>query len=94
MLPCPCELDAVHYHPSVLVSVSGRHHNVSQIFSVRYADTQDEDWLIGYVPGDPSLFVATGGSGHAYKVNLARFGHIYPLTFSSTTSSCLSSAVS
>lgn len=32
-----------------------------------YADTQDENWLIGSVPGDPSLFVATGGSGHAYK---------------------------
>ncbi|KAF9788033.1 FAD dependent oxidoreductase [Thelephora terrestris] len=32
-----------------------------------YADTQDEDWLIGPAPGDPSLFVATGGSGHAYK---------------------------
>jgi len=32
-----------------------------------YADTQDEDWLIGPITGDPSVFVATGGSGHAYK---------------------------
>lgn len=44
---------------------------------LRYADTQDEDWLIGSVPGDPSLFVATGGSGHAYKVNLTWDTYIF-----------------
>lgn len=48
------------------------------IASVRYTDTQDDDWLIGPVPGDPSLFVATGGNGHAYKVNLANLS--FPCT--------------
>ncbi|KDQ55204.1 hypothetical protein JAAARDRAFT_37733 [Jaapia argillacea MUCL 33604] len=32
-----------------------------------YLDTPDEDWVIGPHPDDPSLFFATGGSGHAYK---------------------------
>ena len=73
MLPRPCKLDAVHHNPSVLVGVSICHGEFSSSCSVRYADTQDEDWLIGSVPGDPSLFVATGGSGHAYKVNLTRY---------------------
>ena len=49
-----------------------RHERSSDLIAfARYADTPNEDWLIGSVPGDPSLFVATGGSGHAYKVNLA-----------------------
>ncbi|KAL1723712.1 FAD dependent oxidoreductase [Schizophyllum commune] len=32
-----------------------------------YNDTPDGNWLIGSKPGDPGLFFATGGSGHAYK---------------------------
>jgi len=32
-----------------------------------YTDSPDEDWVIGYYPSDPSLMIATGGSGHAYK---------------------------
>jgi sarcosine oxidase/L-pipecolate oxidase len=32
-----------------------------------YTDTKDGDWLVTYHPKYPSLFVATGGSGHAYK---------------------------
>jgi hypothetical protein len=36
----------------------------------RYTDSPDGDWIIGPYPSDPSLFLATGGSGHAYKVRL------------------------
>jgi sarcosine oxidase/L-pipecolate oxidase len=32
-----------------------------------YTDTKNGDWLVAYHPRFPSLFVATGGSGHAYK---------------------------
>ncbi|KIM81419.1 hypothetical protein PILCRDRAFT_8774 [Piloderma croceum F 1598] len=32
-----------------------------------YTDSPDEDWVIGYYPSDPSLVIATGGSGHGYK---------------------------
>lgn len=32
-----------------------------------YNDTPDEDWVIGYYPGDQGLMFATGGSGHAFK---------------------------
>lgn len=32
-----------------------------------YLDTPDEDWIIDEVDGCTSLFVATGGSGHAFK---------------------------
>ncbi|KAG6841377.1 hypothetical protein C0991_011717 [Blastosporella zonata] len=32
-----------------------------------YNDSPDGDWIIGRVPGDPSLILATAGSGHAYK---------------------------
>ena len=79
-LPCSCRLEAVRRHPDVLVSISVCHceyHSYVVIF-VRYADTQDEDWLIGSVPGDPSLFVATGGSGHAYKVTLMWDLNLFP----------------
>jgi sarcosine oxidase / L-pipecolate oxidase len=33
-----------------------------------YLDTPDEDWIIDEVAGYGSLFIATGGSGHAFKV--------------------------
>jgi len=33
----------------------------------RYNDSPDENWIIGFYPSDPSLMIATGGSGHAYK---------------------------
>ncbi|KAL7277840.1 hypothetical protein ACG7TL_008785 [Trametes sanguinea] len=32
-----------------------------------YTDAPDENWVIGYYPDDPNLFLATSGSGHAYK---------------------------
>jgi sarcosine oxidase/L-pipecolate oxidase len=32
-----------------------------------YTDSPGDDWVIGYYPSDPSLMMATGGSGHAYK---------------------------
>ncbi|KAG6920182.1 hypothetical protein DXG01_004951 [Tephrocybe rancida] len=36
----------------------------------RYNDSPDGNWIIGQVPGDSSLILATAGSGHAYKVTL------------------------
>lgn len=33
----------------------------------RYTDSPDGDWVIGHFPGDPGLFLATSGSGHAFK---------------------------
>ncbi|KAI8973989.1 FAD dependent oxidoreductase [Trametes punicea] len=33
----------------------------------RYTDAPDENWVIGYSPDDPGLFLATAGGGHAYK---------------------------
>jgi sarcosine oxidase/L-pipecolate oxidase len=35
-----------------------------------YTDTPDEDWIIDQVPQHPGLFLATGGSGHAFKVSI------------------------
>lgn len=32
-----------------------------------YNDSPDGNWIIGRVPGDPSLMLATAGNGHAYK---------------------------
>jgi sarcosine oxidase/L-pipecolate oxidase len=32
-----------------------------------YTDTFDNHFVVDYVPGDDGLFVATGGSGHAFK---------------------------
>ncbi|KAI9508539.1 FAD dependent oxidoreductase [Russula earlei] len=32
-----------------------------------YTESPDSDWMIGFYPSDPGLFVATAGSGHAYK---------------------------
>ncbi|KAI0332963.1 FAD dependent oxidoreductase [Cubamyces sp. BRFM 1775] len=32
-----------------------------------YTDSPDENWVIGYYPNDENLFLATAGSGHAYK---------------------------
>ena len=37
-------------------------------YSSRYTDSPDGDWVIGRYPGDPGLFLATSGSGHAFKV--------------------------
>jgi len=36
----------------------------------RYTDSPDGDWVIGRYPGDSELFLATSGSGHAFKVRL------------------------
>lgn len=33
-----------------------------------YSDVVDANWLIDYHPKYPSLLVASGGSGHAFKV--------------------------
>ena len=38
------------------------------MMSYRYNDTPDEDWVIGHHPRLSNVIVATGGSGHAYKV--------------------------
>ncbi|KAI6111974.1 FAD dependent oxidoreductase [Pisolithus croceorrhizus] len=32
-----------------------------------YTDSPDGDWVIGHFPGDSGLFLATSGSGHAFK---------------------------
>ena len=34
---------------------------------LRYTDSPDSDWMIGYYPSDSGIFLATSGSGHAYK---------------------------
>lgn len=34
----------------------------------RYNDSPDGDWILGRYPGDSGLMLATGGSGHAFKV--------------------------
>lgn len=34
-----------------------------------YSDVVDGDWLIDYHPQYPSLLYASGGAGHAFKVN-------------------------
>lgn len=39
------------------------------IAAVRYNDSPDDDWVIGFHPSDPALMVATSGSGHAFKVS-------------------------
>lgn len=38
-------------------------------FASRYCDSRDCDFLISYHDKYPSLFLATGGSGHAFKVS-------------------------
>lgn len=43
---------------------------------LRYSDTADEDWVIGFHPKDPSIVIASGGSGHAYKVHLNAFASL------------------
>jgi sarcosine oxidase/L-pipecolate oxidase len=37
-----------------------------------YCDTPNADWLIDHHPDHPGLIFATGGSGHAYKVQSMR----------------------
>lgn len=39
------------------------------IAAVRYNDSPDDDWVIGFHPSGPALMVATSGSGHAFKVS-------------------------
>ena len=41
-----------------------------EVLGFRYNDTPDEDWIIGRHPENPSIILATGGSGHAFKVVL------------------------
>jgi sarcosine oxidase / L-pipecolate oxidase len=41
-----------------------------EIAFIRYTDTPDEHWMIGFHPTDKSIVFATGGSGHAYKVRM------------------------
>ena len=36
----------------------------------RYNDTPDDDWVIGQLERSPGFWLATGGSGHAFKVTL------------------------
>ncbi|KAG6837069.1 hypothetical protein H0H93_015337 [Arthromyces matolae] len=48
-----------------------------------YNDSPDGDWIIGRVPGDPSLILATAGSGHAYKF-LPVLGRLVADTFEGT----------
>lgn len=39
--------------------------------TLRYTDSPDEDWVIGPYDASRSLFLATGGSGHAFKGSLS-----------------------
>ena len=39
--------------------------------SLRYNDTPDGNWVIDRYAQDDSLIIATGGSGHAYKVSIS-----------------------
>jgi len=32
-----------------------------------YTDSLDDDWVIGFLPSDPGVVMATSGSGHAFK---------------------------
>lgn len=56
----------------------------------RYNDTPDEDWIISRHPEDPSIILATGGSGHAFKVFhgfIIRIKTVYEIEVSSCQSS-------
>ena len=53
----------------LVIHVFSRHtENGKLIAIVRYTDTPDGDWIIDKYESDPSLIIATAGSGHAYKV--------------------------
>ena len=38
-----------------------------------YSDVVDGDWVIDYVDKFPSLMIAAGGSGHAFKVRFLSY---------------------
>lgn len=44
-------------------------HILLNLLVSRYCDSRDCDFLISYHDRYPSLFLATGGSGHAFKVS-------------------------
>lgn len=46
-----------------------------------YSDTPDSDFVIDYAPGYDNMLIASGGSGHAFKVSVAT-------TFDLTVSFC------
>ncbi|KAF1348146.1 FAD dependent oxidoreductase [Delphinella strobiligena] len=54
-----------HFLSSVLPSLSSRPFSATRI--CWYTDTRTGDWIISYHPRYRNLFVATGGSGHAFK---------------------------
>lgn len=69
------QLDIIY--PDLAASKSRRYHSArSQIIPEPlactrmcwYSDVVDGDWVIDYSPKYPSLFIATGGAGHAFKV--------------------------
>ena len=41
----------------------------SSLHYCRYTDSPDGNWVIGPFPGDPTLLLATSGSGHGFKVS-------------------------
>ena len=59
-----------------------------------YSDVPGANWVIDYHPKFPSLLVATGGSGHAFKVSM-EISHSFRCRLTQwVSSSCLSLATS
>ena len=52
----------------IFLIVLDRKVSVTFLYVYRYTDAPDGDWVIGPFPGDPSLILATSGSGHGFKV--------------------------
>lgn len=63
-LPPPCVTFFVFSFPTPS-GLRGWHAKPSSPY--RYTDSPDGDWVIGHFPGDSGLFLATSGSGHAFK---------------------------
>ncbi|GAB7350507.1 hypothetical protein MBLNU459_g1101t1 [Dothideomycetes sp. NU459] len=62
---CRAFLAGVFPPPSPLAALAARPFSATRI--CWYADTASGDWLLDFHPAYRNLFVATGGSGHAYK---------------------------
>lgn len=60
--------------------ISPAYADSAHLLPSRYADSLDDDWIIGFHPSDPAVIVSTGGSGHAYKAHYANTPHLSSLT--------------